>query len=91
MDSKRANPKRDAHITATVNLAGTDTVSIEGELAKPEGFYQGAAWSLHRLVTWLETKKIVADDDAAQRTVNATVALIAEQARQAADKLQLKK
>ena len=73
MDSKKAIPKRDAHITETVELAGADTVSIEGEL-----------------VTWLDLTNTVGDD-AAQRTVDATKALLAEQARQAADKLRPEK
>jgi hypothetical protein len=76
----------DGNVTATADFANSDTVSIQGELAKPEGFYQGATWSLQKLAAWLETTNIVANDELAQRTVDATKALIAEQAKHAADK-----
>ena len=77
----------DAHITATAEFADSDTVSIEPDVAKPEGFFQGATWSLKRLAAWLETTNIVADDEHMQRVVDTTKALIAEQARHAAKKL----
>ena len=81
----------DAHISATAEFADSDTVSIEGELGKPEGFFQGATWSLQKLAAWLETTNIVADDELTQRTVDATKALIAEQAKHAADKFRSEK
>ncbi len=77
----------DAHITATAEFADSDTVSIEPDVAKPKGFFQGATWSLQRLAAWLEATNIVADDEQNQRVVDSTKALIAEQARHAADKL----
>ena len=52
-----------------------------------EDFIQGATWSLKKLALWLETANIVADDQKAQRVVDATKTLIAEQARQAAANL----
>ncbi|MCI0360713.1 MAG: hypothetical protein L0211_19730 [Planctomycetaceae bacterium] len=79
----------EAHITATADFADSDTVSEE--LAKPEGFFQGATWSLQKLAAWLETTNIVADDELSQRTVDATKALIAEQARHAADRFRPEK
>jgi len=80
-----------ANVSATAEFADSDTVSIPDELAKPEGFFQGATWSLQRLAAWLETTNIVADDDVAQRAVDATKALIAEQAKHAADKFRSEK
>ena len=81
----------DTHISATADFADSDTVSIQRGLAKPEGFFQGATWSLQRLAAWLETTNIVADNERTQRAVDATKALIAEQARQAADKFRSEK
>jgi hypothetical protein len=81
----------EAHISATADFADSDTVSIEREFEKSEGFIQGATWSLQRLAAWLETTNIVADDEPAQRAVDATKALIAEQARHAADKFRSEK
>jgi|GEM_PF-4507578 hypothetical protein len=81
----------EAHVTATADFADSDTVSVEGELAKPEGFFQGATWSLQKLASWLEKTNIVADDEPTQRAVDATKALIAEQARHAADKFRPEK
>ena len=81
----------EANVSATADFADSDTVSIQGELAQPEVFLQGATWSLQRLAAWLETTNIVADDELAQRAVDATKALIAEQARHAADKFRSEK
>lgn len=72
-------------ITATADFAATETVSIEP--AKPEGFFQGATWSLQKLAKWLETTKFKADDAVSQQAVDNTKKLIAEQARHAADEL----
>jgi hypothetical protein len=77
----------EANVTATADFAGLDTVSVQEELARPEGFYQGATWSLERLAAWLEATKLVVNDEVSQRTVDNTKKLIAEQARHAADKL----
>ena len=83
-------PECDSNISATADFADSDTVSIQRELADPECFFQGATWSLQRLATWLEMTNIVADDEQTQRVVDATKALIAEQARHAADKIRIK-
>ena len=77
----------DANISATVEFAGSETVSIEDELAEPEGFNPGAVWAFRKMAAWLEITSFVADNEAAQRAVDNTKKLIAEQARQAADKL----
>lgn len=77
----------EANVSATVDFAGSDTVSIQDELAKPEGFFQGATWSLKRLAEWLETTNFVANDEVSQRAVDNTKMLIAEQAKLAAAKL----
>ena len=75
----------EANVSATVDLAGTDTVSIQEDgVAKPDGFYQGATWSLQRLAAWLETTNFVANDEASQQAVDNTKKLIADQAKQAA-------
>jgi hypothetical protein len=75
----------EANVSATADFTGSDTVSIQGELEKSDSFYQGAAWSLKRLAAWLETTNFVANGEVAQRSVDATKALIAEQAKHAAD------
>lgn len=56
-----------------------------------DGFIQGATWSLKRLAAWLETTNIVADDEQAQRAVDETKMLIADQARQAVATLRSQK
>ena len=78
----------DASVSATADLASSDTLSIQDELGRPEGLYQGATWSLDRLAAWLETTNFVVHDEVSQRTVDNTKKLIAEQARHAAAKLQ---
>ena len=77
----------DTNVSATADLASSDTLSIKDELGKPEGFYQGAAWSLKRLAAWLETTEFVVNDEVSQQTVDNTKKLIAEQAKHAAAKL----
>ncbi len=77
----------EVNVTATADFAGLETVSIQDEPAKPEGFFQGATWSLERLAAWLEATNFVVNDEVSQRTVDHTKKLIAEQARHAADKL----
>ena len=77
----------DANVSATADLSSSDTLSIQDEPGKPEGFYQGATWSLDRLAAWLETTKFVVNDEVSQLTVDNTKKLIAEQAKHAADKL----
>jgi hypothetical protein len=69
-----------------VDFAESDTVSDPSlaDHACSDEFNRGAAWSLKRLAAWLDAANIVADDEAAQRAVDATKMLIAEQARQAA-------
>jgi len=74
----------ETNVSATADFTGSDTVSIQGEFGKPDSFYQGATWSLKRLAAWLETTNFVANDEVAQRAVDATKLLIAEQAKQAA-------
>jgi len=82
----------DANIAATVEFV--ESVSDCDSLPDPgirDGFIQGATWSLKRLAAWLETTNIVANDELAQRTVDETKMLIADQARQAAANLRLQK
>jgi len=81
----------EANVSATADFTGSDTVSIQEECGKPDGFYQGATWSLKRLAAWLETTNFVANDEVSQQTVDATKALIAEQAKHAADKFRSEK
>lgn len=77
-----------ASVAATVDFAESDTISdpSPADHASNE-FNRGAAWSLKRLATWLEAANIVADDEVAQRAVDSTKMLIADQARQAAANL----
>ena len=81
----------ETNVSATADFTGSDTVSIQGEFGKPDSFYQGATWSLKRLAAWLETTNIVADDERAQRAVDETKMLIADQARQAVATLRSQK
>ncbi|MCI0358691.1 MAG: hypothetical protein L0211_09430 [Planctomycetaceae bacterium] len=77
--------------SATVDFAGSETMSIQVELARPEGFAEGATWAFKKMAAWLETTTIAADDEVAQRAVDDTRLLIAEQARLAAVNLQFHK
>ena len=81
----------DATLSATVDFVDSVSDSRLADPAVRDGFIQGATWSLKRLAAWLETTNIVADDELAQRTVDETKMLIADQARQAAASLRLEK
>ena len=79
--------ERDGNVSATVDFAGSETVSIENQPARTEAFDQGATWALKKLAAWLEATNLVASDELAQRDVDETKMLIADQARQAAANL----
>jgi hypothetical protein len=75
----------------TVDFVKSVPAASVADDARREGFIQGATWSLRKIAAWLETANIVANNEVAQRAVDATKALIADQARQAAAQLRAKK
>ena len=77
--------------SGTVDFVKSVPAASLADDARRDGFLQGATWSLRKIAAWLETSNIVAKDEAAQRAVDATKALIADQARQAAGQLRAKK